>query len=78
MRKLTIAIIATAAMLFSGSLVWKAKATTPGSDANIPAANKNLSPVVKAACREHGAGARCRLGTHWVCGPNGHCGCAPC
>jgi hypothetical protein len=76
MRQLTIALTATAAILLAGSLAWKAEATTPGGDTNVPAAAKNFSPVMKAACR--GLGGRCGPGLHWVCGPHGHCWCAPC
>jgi hypothetical protein len=76
MRKLTIVLTATAAILLSGGLVWKAEATTPGSDSSLPAAAKNFSPVVQVAC---GApGPHCRPGRHWVCGPQGHCWCALC
>ena len=35
MGKLITALMATAAILVAGSMVWKAEATTPGSDANL-------------------------------------------
>jgi hypothetical protein len=45
MRKLTIALLATAAIMLAGSLSWRAEATTPGSDASLPATAKYFSPV---------------------------------
>ena len=48
MGKLITVLMATAAILVAGSMVWKAEATTPGSDANLPLAAKNFSPVLPA------------------------------
>lgn len=76
MRKLLVALMLTGGIMLAGSLVWKAEATTPGSDAGLPAAAKNFSPVAKAAC---GApGPHCGPRRHWICGPHGHCWCALC
>ena len=76
MRKLVIALTATVAMLFAGSLVWKAEATTPVGDPGVAATVKNFSPVIKAAC---GApGPHCGPRHHWVCNGHGRCWCAPC
>jgi hypothetical protein len=77
MRKLTIALLATAAIMLAGSLSWRAEATTPGSDASLPATAKYFSPVVKAACGQPGPHPHCTPGRHWVCGLH-RCSCAPC
>jgi hypothetical protein len=52
MRKLAIALGMTAAVVFAGSLAWKADATTLSSGAiHLPSAAKNYSPVEKTGCR---------------------------
>jgi len=76
MRKLMIALAATAAILIAGTLAWKAEAAIWGA-ATIGAAAHIVKPGEPAAC--FGPGGRCRWGRHWVCGPYGRrCWCAPC
>lgn len=75
MRKLAIALGITVAVLFAGSLAWKADATTLSSGTiTLPTAAKNYSPVEKAGCRRPGW---CGLGWYRVCGPI-RCRCLPC
>jgi hypothetical protein len=76
MRKLMIALAATAAILIAGTLAWKAEAAIWGA-ATIGTAAQIVKPGEPAAC--FGPGGRCRWGRHWVCGPYGRrCWCAPC
>jgi hypothetical protein len=76
MRKLMIALAATAAILIAGTLAWKAEAAIWGA-ATIGTAAHIVKPGEPAAC--FGPGGRCRWGRHWVCGPYGRrCWCAPC
>jgi hypothetical protein len=50
MRKLTTALVATAAILVAGSIAWKAEATTlNGAGALAPLA-KNYSPAENIGC----------------------------
>jgi len=75
MRKLSVAFIAAAAILFVSSLAWKADAQTSRGAANIPAQSQNFTPVQRAACG--GPGPYCPAGLVRRCGPRG-CWCAPC
>ncbi len=75
MRRLAIALGVTAAVLFAGTFMWKADATTLSSGTvNLPSAAKNYSPVEKTGCRRPGW---CGLGWFRVCG-RWRCWCAPC
>ncbi len=75
MRMLVFALGLTAALLVTGSLMWKADATTLSSGpVNLPGVAKNYSPVEKAGCFRIG---RCGLGWHKVCG-RWRCWCVPC
>jgi hypothetical protein len=76
MRKLTLALGVTAAMLLAGGLAWKADAMTWSSaTSTLPAATKNFSPVERTAC--NGPGRWCRTGYVRRCGPFA-CRCVPC
>jgi hypothetical protein len=76
MRKLAV-LTAAAAILFVGSLVWKADAEIWRGAKNIANTVQNFTPIEGVACR--GPGGRCGWGRHWVCGPYGRrCWCAPC
>jgi hypothetical protein len=76
MRKLAIALGVTAAVVFAGSLAWKADATTLSSGAvHLPSAAKNYSPVEKGWLP--GAGAGVVGGWDKVCGSL-RCWCVPC
>jgi hypothetical protein len=75
MRKFAIALGMTAAVVFAGSLAWKADATTLSSGAiHLPSTAKNYSPVEKTGCRRPGW---CGLGWFRRCGPL-RCWCVPC
>jgi len=77
MRKLVITLILATAALFTGLLTWNADAQTwRRGAAGIEAASQNFSPIEKAACGY--VGRHCGPYRHWVCGPAGHCWCAPC
>jgi hypothetical protein len=77
MRNLAITLTAAAAILFAGSVAWKAGAATWVRGASIPAVAQNFTPIETVACG--GRGPHCRWGRHWVCGPYGRrCWCAPC
>jgi hypothetical protein len=78
MRKLTVTLIALAAILLAGLLAFKADAQTSRGAANMPAQTQNFTPIEKAACGPF-FGARCGPFHHWVCGPYGRrCWCARC
>jgi hypothetical protein len=72
MRKLTVLVSVTIALLFAGLLSWKAEATTA---AGLPALVKSYSLIQKAACGA--VGAHCPRGYVWTCRP-GRCWCARC
>ena len=75
MRTLAIAL-GVAAMLFAGSLEWKADATPlKFGTYNLPSAAKNYSAVEQTAC--YGWGRYCPPGYVWRCGPY-RCKCRPC
>jgi hypothetical protein len=74
MRKLTIALAASAALLAVGAFALKADATTWSGTTSLPGIVKNYSPVQKAACRGRGA---CPWGFTRVCGPR-VCACVRC
>ena len=76
MRKPVIVLTATAAILLTGLLAWKADAQTSRGAASILAQAQNLSPIEKAACGPYW-GRWCGPYTHRVCGPY-RCWCAPC
>jgi hypothetical protein len=73
MRKLTVTITATAAILAFGLL--GAEAQTQNGAASIKGAAQNFTPIEPAACR--GWGPHCRPGFTWRCGWRG-CWCRPC
>jgi hypothetical protein len=65
MRKLTVALGVTAALLVAGAFTWKADATTWQSGTlALPDAVKNYSPIEKTAC--NGWGPHCPPGYTWV------------
>jgi hypothetical protein len=74
MRKLTVLLGVTIALLFAGLLSWKAEATTPGT-AGLPALVKDYSLIQKAACGA--VGKHCPRGYVWTCQPS-RCWCARC
>ena len=76
MRKLTLSLMALAAILLAGSLAFKADAQTSRGAANITAQTQNFTPIEKAACGFRGP--HCGPRHHWVCGPHGRCWCAHC
>jgi hypothetical protein len=76
MGKMAIAVTATAAILFVGSLAWKADAQTTRGAAAISATAKNFTPIEKAACGPYW-GRWCGPYHHRVCGPY-RCWCAHC
>jgi len=76
MRKMAIAIAATTAMLFVGSLVWQAAAQTTRGASEISSSIKNFTPIEKAACGPYW-GRWCGPWHHRVCGWGG-CWCARC
>jgi hypothetical protein len=71
MRKLSIAVVAAAAML---ALNCSANAVTASGNA-LPNAAKNFSPIQETACR--GYGRWCGPGFVRACGPY-RCWCRPC
>lgn len=75
MRKLAVALIA-AAILLTGSLVWKSQAQTSRGAANLPAVSQNFTPIEKAACGPNW-GRWCGPFHHRVC-RYGRCWCAHC
>jgi hypothetical protein len=77
MRKLAVALTAAAAILFAGTLAWKAEAETWRGAKDIANTAQNFTPIQQAACG--GWGPHCRPGRQWVCGPYGRrCWCARC
>jgi hypothetical protein len=74
MRKLSVTVLAAAAIFLVGSLACKADVATSNGTA-LPKAAKNFSPVEPAACR--GFGEHCPPGFVWTCG-GGRCWCRPC
>ncbi len=54
MHKLVMIFAMTTAMLFAGSLIWKAEAQTWRGAASINSASENYTPIEKAACRGYG------------------------
>src|SRR6516165_5867257 len=78
MRKLTVNLTATAAILAAGAMAWQAQAQTFRAATILGSAIHNFTPVEKAqpaACR--GWGRRCPPGRVWTCGPRG-CWCRWC
>jgi hypothetical protein len=76
MRRMAIALAATAAILSAGSLAWKADAQTTRGAAAISATARNFTPIEKAACGPYW-GRWCGPYHHRVCGPY-RCWCARC
>ena len=70
MRNLTVAFAVIAAVTLGGAF-GKAEAVPLAS---VPA--QAGKPIHSAAC--NGRNANCPPGRHEVCGPAGHCWCAPC
>jgi len=74
-------LIAAAAVLLAGFLIWKAEATPLAGAAMIGTTIKSESLIQNAGCHKKG---KCPLGTHLLCGTPqpGHkgrlCECAPC
>jgi hypothetical protein len=78
MRKLTIGIAGTAALMLAGFLTWNAEATPLTGVTAVPS-GMNHSLVEKAACWLPGLPGDCEIGQQRVCSPRGHrCRCAPC
>jgi len=75
MKKLSIILAATAAILLASSLTWQAQAQTTRGAASIPAQAQNFTPVQQAGCRR--AGRYCAAGFTRRCGVLG-CWCAAC
>jgi hypothetical protein len=74
MRKLTIAVVAAAAILALNSIGCSANAVTASGN-TLPNAAKNFSPIQETACR--GWGRWCGPGFVRACGPY-RCWCRPC
>jgi hypothetical protein len=64
MRRIAFAIAAVALLLFAGSFVWKADATTGTGTLGLARVVKNYSPIDTVACRFDGF---CRPGYTMVC-----------
>jgi hypothetical protein len=75
MQKLGVVLAATALILFTGAMVWKAQAATGMGAAKIGAAAETIKPAEPAACR--GGGPHCPPGFTWTCRARG-CWCRPC
>ncbi len=75
MRKLFVTFAIAAAILFAGSLAWKADAVTWTGSSRMKAAEQNYTPFDNVACR--GFGRFCGPGFTRVCGPY-RCWCRPC
>jgi hypothetical protein len=73
MRKLSITLMAAAAILALNSMASANPVTTSGN--TLPSAVKNFSPIQEAACR--GWGRWCGPGYVRACGPY-RCWCRPC
>jgi hypothetical protein len=65
MHKQAITFAIAAAMLFAGSLAWKAEAETGHGATGISRSAQNFTPVQPAGC--WGWGEHCRPGYTWVC-----------
>ena len=78
MRKLSIALSVTAAMLLAGGLAGSAEATTWKTTlGGLGATAKNFSPLVQeTACS--GWGRHCPPGFTWRCNRWRGCWCRPC
>jgi len=76
MQKLTITLAVAAAMLFAGSLTWKAGAEMWRGAKDISGSAQNFTPVQPAACR--GRGPHCPPGYTWTCRRWAGCWCRPC
>ena len=76
MRRMTITVAATAALMFGGALTWQAYAQMERGPAALADTAKNFTPIEKAACGPH-RGEFCGPWHHRVCGRY-HCWCAPC
>jgi hypothetical protein len=74
MRKIAFAIAAAALLLFAGSSVWKADATTGAGTLGLARAAKNYSPIDTVA---YSFDAFCRPGYTMVCRLF-NCWCARC
>jgi hypothetical protein len=74
MRKLSITVVAAAAILALNSMGCSANAVT-ASGSTLPNAAKNFSPIHETACR--GWGRWCGPGYVRACGPY-RCWCRPC
>lgn len=74
MRKVTVRLLTSAAILCVSAVGWQASALSgPGPAKTMPAAN--FTPRHEAACR--GFGPYCGPGFTRVCGPY-RCWCRPC
>ena len=69
MRRLTVAFAVTAFLALGGAF---------GTAEAVPLAGpvQATKPIHSVAC--NGRNANCPPGRHEVCGPAGHCWCAPC
>lgn len=76
MRRLGITLIATAAIVAAGAVVYKAEAQTSRGAADLTTQAKNFTPIEKAACGPHW-GRYCGPYHHRVCGPH-RCWCERC
>ena len=75
MRKIAIAVAATAFVIGGGLYAWKAEAMT-ATVSNFAAMAKNYSPIVKqTGCKRWGT--FCPPGYIWTCRPF-KCKCRPC
>ena len=76
MRRMTITLTATAALIIGGGLIGAAQAQIERGAATLSQSAHNFTPVEKAACGPHW-GRFCGPWHHRVCG-RWHCWCAPC
>lgn len=64
-------------VMFAGLLAWNAEAASLTGALSVRAPLQTYSPIEKVACNGTW-GPHCGPGQHWLCRPNGSCGCAAC
>ena len=75
MRKFGVALTVGAILLITGSLSWKAEATSAVKSEDAARDGQEILAIEKAACG--GWGKYCPPGYTWRCGP-ARCACRPC
>jgi hypothetical protein len=77
MRKLSVTLLAAAAILTMSAAAWKADAQVTRGATTALDQEQNFSPVRQTACGPF-RGRWCGPYHHRVCGPAGRCWCAHC